>query len=119
MSSLWFSCTESSLSTSLQGGKQGVQGAHALVRCGSSTSNLMEPILYTTLPHRDIKVSQTHVKNLSVPCYFCGVVVRVGSMKFIALESPRTSAQAPCTPCIPCNDVIRECLVESNHTELV
>ena len=34
----WFDCTEPSLSTSLQG-KQGVQGAHALVRGGSSTSN--------------------------------------------------------------------------------
>ena len=39
MSSGWFDCTEPSLSTSLQG-KQGVQGAYALVRGGSSTSNL-------------------------------------------------------------------------------
>ena len=37
MSSGWFDCTEPSLSTSLQG-KQGVQGANALVRGGSSTS---------------------------------------------------------------------------------
>ena len=37
-----FDCTEPSLSTSLQG-KQGVQGAYALVRGGSSTSNLPEP----------------------------------------------------------------------------
>ena len=36
MSSGWFDCTEPSLSTSLQG-KQGVQGAYALVRGGSST----------------------------------------------------------------------------------
>ena len=38
MSSGWFCCTEPSLSTLLQG-KQGVQGAYALVWCGSSTSN--------------------------------------------------------------------------------
>ena len=42
MSSGWFDCTEPSLSTSLQG-KQGVQGAYALVRGDSSTSNLVEP----------------------------------------------------------------------------
>ena len=41
LSSGWFDCTEPSLSTSLQG-KQGVQGAYALVRGGSSTSNLVE-----------------------------------------------------------------------------
>ena len=41
-SSGWFDCTEPSLCTSLQG-KQGVQGACALVRGGSSTSNLIEP----------------------------------------------------------------------------
>ena len=42
MSSGWFDHTEPSLSTSLKG-KQGVQGAYALVRGGSSTSNLVEP----------------------------------------------------------------------------
>ena len=53
-SSGWFDCTEPSLSTSLQGKqgvqgayalvrKQGVQGAHAIVRGGSSTANLIEP----------------------------------------------------------------------------
>ena len=42
MSSGWFDGTEPSLSTLLQG-KQGVQGAYALVRGGSSTSNLLEP----------------------------------------------------------------------------
>ena len=42
MSSGWFDCTEPSLSTSLQG-KQGVQGAHAIVRGGSRTANLIEP----------------------------------------------------------------------------
>ena len=47
MSSGWFDCTEPSLSTSLQG-KQGVQGAYALVRGGSSTSNLIEPTRTTT-----------------------------------------------------------------------
>ena len=48
MSSGWFDCTEPSLSTSLQG-KQGVQGAYALVRGGSSTSNLIEPFRTTSL----------------------------------------------------------------------
>ena len=42
MSSEWFDYTEPSLTTSLQG-KQGVQGACALVRGGSSASNLLEP----------------------------------------------------------------------------
>ena len=50
MSSVWFDCTESSLSSSLQG-KQSVQGAYALVRGGSSTSNLLAPTL-TTTPQR-------------------------------------------------------------------
>ena len=48
MSSGWFDCTEPSLSTSLQG-KQGVQGAYALVRGCSSTSNLVEPSRTTSL----------------------------------------------------------------------
>ena len=48
MSSGWFDHTEPSLSTSLQG-KQGVQGAYALVRGGSSTSNLVEPSRTTSL----------------------------------------------------------------------
>ena len=48
MSSGWFDCTEPSLSTSLQG-KQGMQGAYALVRGGSSTSNLVEPSRTTSL----------------------------------------------------------------------
>ena len=43
----WFDCTEPSLSTSLQG-KQGVQGAYAIVRGGSSTLNLIEPTRTTT-----------------------------------------------------------------------
>ena len=49
MSSGWFDCTEHSLSTSLQG-KQGMKGAYALVRGGSSTSNLVEPSRTTSLP---------------------------------------------------------------------
>ena len=48
MSSGWFNCTEHYLSTSLQG-KQGVQGAYALVQCGLSTSNLLEPSRTTSL----------------------------------------------------------------------
>ena len=47
MSSGWFDCTEPSLSLALQW-KQGVQGAYALVRGGSSTSNLIEPTRTTT-----------------------------------------------------------------------
>ena len=59
MSSVWFDSTELSLTTSLQG-KQGVQGACALVRGGSqvdevqahrTSSNLLE-----LHPHRDSKV---------------------------------------------------------------
>ena len=46
-SSVWFDCTEPSLCTLLQG-KQGVQGAYALVWGGSSTSNLIEPPRTTT-----------------------------------------------------------------------
>ena len=42
MRSARFDSTELSLTTSLQG-KQGVQGAYALVRCGSSPSNFLEP----------------------------------------------------------------------------
>ena len=48
MSSGWFDCTEHSLSTSLQR-KQGVQGAYALVRGVSSTSNLIESSRTTSL----------------------------------------------------------------------
>ena len=48
MSSGWFDNTEHSLSTSLQG-KQGVQGAYALVRGVSSTSNLIESSRTTSL----------------------------------------------------------------------
>ena len=48
MSSGWFGCTELALTTSLQW-KQGVQGSYALVRGGSSTSNLLEPSRTTTL----------------------------------------------------------------------
>ena len=43
----WFDCTEPSLATAVQG-KPGVQGAYALVRGGSSTSNLIEPTRTTT-----------------------------------------------------------------------
>ena len=54
MSSGWFDCTEPSLSTAVQG-KQGVQGAYALVRGGSSTSNLFEPTR-TTASQRYVEV---------------------------------------------------------------
>ena len=42
MRSGWFDCTKPSLTTSLQA-KQGLQGISALVRCGSSASNLLQP----------------------------------------------------------------------------
>ena len=42
MSSGWFDITEPSLTTSLQR-NQGVPGAYALVRDGSSAWNLLEP----------------------------------------------------------------------------
>ena len=42
MRSGWFDCTEPSLSTLLQG-KQGVQGAYALVRGGLSTASFLKP----------------------------------------------------------------------------
>ena len=48
MSSGWFDSTKPSLTTSLQG-KQGVQVAYALVRDGSSASNLLEPSRTTSL----------------------------------------------------------------------
>ena len=47
MSSGWFDCTEPSLCTVLQG-KQGEQGASAIVRGGSSTVNLSEPTRTST-----------------------------------------------------------------------
>ena len=50
MCSGWFDSAEPYLTTSLQG-KQGVQGAQALVRGGSSASNFLEPH-----HHRDSKV---------------------------------------------------------------
>ena len=54
MSSGWFDCTEPSLSTSLQG-KQGVQGAYALVRGGSSTSNLKVEFIPLQLPTNSLR----------------------------------------------------------------
>ena len=48
MSFGWFDCTEPSLSTSSLG-KQGMQGAYAVVRGGPSTSNLVEPSRTTSL----------------------------------------------------------------------
>ena len=48
MSSGWFGSTEHSLTTSLQR-KLGVQGAYALVRGGSNTSNFLEPSRTTSL----------------------------------------------------------------------
>ena len=47
MSSGWFNCTKPSLTTSVEG-KQGEQGAYALVLGGSSASNLHEPPSRTT-----------------------------------------------------------------------
>ena len=47
------------------------------------------------------------------------LVVREGSRRFAALEPHRTSARAPCTPCFPGKEVVRECSVASNHAELL
>ena len=71
----WFDCTEPSLATMLQG-KQGVQGAYAIVRGGSSTANLIEPTrtvvrLYRTFSiftSNLIEPPRTPVTNLSTPC---------------------------------------------------
>ena len=51
MSSGWFDCTEPSLCR-----KQGVQGAYAIVRGGSSTLNLIEPTRTTSSHTVDSKV---------------------------------------------------------------
>ena len=83
MRSGWFDCTEPSLSTSLQG-KQGVQGAYALVRGGSTIPNLL-CLRYGRTP-------RTHVTKLYTLCYLCNDVVREGSTRFDVLEPPRTSA---------------------------
>ena len=48
MSSGWFDCAAPSLTSSLQG-KQGAQGAYALVLGGSSALNLLEPSRTTSL----------------------------------------------------------------------
>ena len=61
MRSGWFDCTEPSLTTALQG-KQGVQGARALVRGGSSVANLLEP------QHR--KVCSILSKEFGVVCLY-------------------------------------------------
>ena len=53
MSSGWFDCTETFLSTSLKG-KQSVQGAYALVRGGSNTSNLIKGEKTYTNPCNDV-----------------------------------------------------------------
>ena len=44
-------------------------------------------------------------------------MVREGSRRFDALEPPRTSVRAPCTPCFFCEEVVREGSVQSNHSE--
>ena len=67
MSSGWFDCTEPSLSTSLQG-KQSVQGAYALVRGGSITSNLVEPSRTTSLPYLTFSI---HIVTGETRCAGC------------------------------------------------
>ena len=64
MSSGWFDCTEPSLSTSLQG-KQGVQGAYALVRGGSSTSNLIVEFIPLQLPTNSLRRTKHTPSSLS------------------------------------------------------
>ena len=93
MSSGWFDCTEPTLSTSLQG-KQGVQGAYALVRGGFSTSNLIEPTVRTTMRFiteiarcRKVSVRSNHPELMCQNSPHLAISV----MKwFDVLEPPRT-----------------------------
>ena len=74
MSSGWFDCTEPSLATAVQG-KQGVQGAYALVRGGSSTSNLIEP--HRTYSNHNI----TKLARFCISTLHCNKVHREGSVQ--------------------------------------
>ena len=87
MSSGWFDCTEPSLSTLLQG-KQGVQGAYALVRGGSSTSNLLEP-----QHHRDSKVWRVLSQEFGVVRLYrtFSIYIVTGEMKSTKVQNPRRS----------------------------
>ena len=88
MSSGWFDCTEPSLSTSLQG-KQGVQGAYALVRGGSSTSNLLEPHHY-----RDSKVFRVLSHEFGVVRLY-----RTFSIYIVAGETRCAGCLCTCSGC--------------------
>ena len=73
MSSGWFDCTEPSLCTLLHG-KQGVQGAYAIGRGGSSTSNLFEPTRTTTSSgwFKHIEPLRTYSNHNSTEIARCG-----------------------------------------------
>ena len=113
MSSGWFDCTEPSLATSLQG-KQGVQGAYALVRGGSSTSHLSEP----TQHHRASKVCRGFSHEIGVVRLYrtfsmylvTGETRRAGCLCnssgwFKHIEPPRTYANYNITELARCGEV--------------
>ena len=102
MSSGWFDHTKLSLSTSLQG-KQGVQGAYALVRGGSSTSNLIESHHYRdskvcrVLPHefgvvRLYRTFSIYIVTGATRYAGCCALVRGGSSTSNLLEPSRTTS---------------------------
>ena len=72
----WFDSTEPSLCTLLQG-KQGVQGAYAIVRGGSSTSNRSEPTRTTTSSgwFKHIQPHRTYSNHNSTEIAKCGEVL--------------------------------------------
>ena len=95
MSSGWVDCTEPSLGTSLQG-KQGVRGANAIVRGGSSTSNLIEPKRTTTRSgwFKHIEPHRTFSNHNITEIARCGEVCHISSGWFHCTEpSLSTSLQ--------------------------
>ena len=96
MSSGWFDHTEPSLSTSLKG-KQGVQGAYALVRGGSSTSNHVEPSRTTSLHSIGWNYPELEHEHPPIPCLPCDDVDKEGSVQSnhktsTHIVSPRTTS---------------------------
>ena len=97
MSSGWFDRTEPSLTTSLQG-TQGVQGAYALVRGGSSKSNLLEPYhcrdskVCRVLSHefRVVRLYRTFSNYIFTGDPKCAGCLCTSSGWFTCTEPPRT-----------------------------
>ena len=113
LSSGWFDSTEPSLTTSSQK-KQDVKGARALVRGGSSASNLLEPH-----HHRDSKVCRVLSHEFGVVRLYrtFSTYIYTGETKFAgclctssgwfkSIEPPRTSSNL-LEPHL-CDDVVRE-----------